>query len=375
MAVILGVVLHRHDDPGAPARRPARGRGLGAGADRQHRVRALRRSSTPSRRSTALILILAANTSYADFPRLGSILARDRFLPHQFTFRGDRLAFSNGIIVLGARGGAAARRLRGGRRPADPAVRVRRVRLVHAVAERHGGALAAAARAGLAAQHRHQRRRRGRDGGRRAHRRRHEVHRGRVDQHAGDVRAGDSPSWRSTGTTRASSASSHVPQRRDRRDRHAAQAGGARARRRAQPRRRCSTVDYARAISPNVTALHVTDDLERGAGAAPRVGSRRCSTCRSSSSTRPTARSSRPCISYIDALDRTDPGQYVTVVLPEFRTAWPWQRWLHNQSARRLQERAAGPAEHRHRRGPVPPGGRRGDARLTPDAKRPGRQV
>jgi amino acid transporter len=50
---------------------------------------------------TALILILAANTSYADFPRLASILARDRFLPHQFTFRGDRLAFSNGIIVLG----------------------------------------------------------------------------------------------------------------------------------------------------------------------------------------------------------------------------------------------------------------------------------
>ena len=52
--------------------------------------------------ATALILILAANTSYADFPRLGSILAKDRFLPHQFTFRGDRLAFSNGIIVLGA---------------------------------------------------------------------------------------------------------------------------------------------------------------------------------------------------------------------------------------------------------------------------------
>lgn len=51
--------------------------------------------------ATALILLLAANTSYADFPRLGSILARDKFLPHQFTFRGDRLAFSHGIIVLG----------------------------------------------------------------------------------------------------------------------------------------------------------------------------------------------------------------------------------------------------------------------------------
>jgi hypothetical protein len=50
--------------------------------------------------STALILILAANTSYADFPRLGYILARDKFLPHQFSFRGDRLGFSTGIIVL-----------------------------------------------------------------------------------------------------------------------------------------------------------------------------------------------------------------------------------------------------------------------------------
>lgn len=49
---------------------------------------------------TALILILAANTSYQDFPRLSAILARDRFLPRQFMNRGDRLVFSNGILVL-----------------------------------------------------------------------------------------------------------------------------------------------------------------------------------------------------------------------------------------------------------------------------------
>jgi amino acid transporter len=49
---------------------------------------------------TAAILILAANTAYQDFPRLSSILARDRFLPGQFENRGDRLVFSNGIIVL-----------------------------------------------------------------------------------------------------------------------------------------------------------------------------------------------------------------------------------------------------------------------------------
>lgn len=50
--------------------------------------------------SILLILTLAANTSFADFPRLSSLLARDHFLPHQFAFRGDRLAFSTGIIFL-----------------------------------------------------------------------------------------------------------------------------------------------------------------------------------------------------------------------------------------------------------------------------------
>ncbi len=51
---------------------------------------------------TALILILAANTAYQDFPRLSAILARDRFMPSQFRNRGDRLVFSNGIVVLSA---------------------------------------------------------------------------------------------------------------------------------------------------------------------------------------------------------------------------------------------------------------------------------
>jgi amino acid transporter len=49
---------------------------------------------------TAGILILAANTAYADFPRLSSILAHDRFMPRQFKSRGDRLVFSNGVLIL-----------------------------------------------------------------------------------------------------------------------------------------------------------------------------------------------------------------------------------------------------------------------------------
>jgi len=50
--------------------------------------------------ATALILVLAANTSFADFPRLSSFMARDSFLPRQFAFRGERLAFTTGIVAL-----------------------------------------------------------------------------------------------------------------------------------------------------------------------------------------------------------------------------------------------------------------------------------
>jgi amino acid transporter len=52
--------------------------------------------------STAAILILAANTAFNAFPSMGSILAHDRYLPTQLKTRGDRLVFSNGIIVLAA---------------------------------------------------------------------------------------------------------------------------------------------------------------------------------------------------------------------------------------------------------------------------------
>jgi amino acid transporter len=51
--------------------------------------------------ATTLILILASNTAFADFPRLSYFLANDRFLPRQFAQRGDRLVFSNGVIFLG----------------------------------------------------------------------------------------------------------------------------------------------------------------------------------------------------------------------------------------------------------------------------------
>ncbi|WPP32488.1 APC family permease [Streptomyces sp. CL7] len=55
--------------------------------------------------ATALVLFLAANTAYNGFPLLGSILAQDRYLPRQLHTRGDRLAFSNGIVLLAGAAG------------------------------------------------------------------------------------------------------------------------------------------------------------------------------------------------------------------------------------------------------------------------------
>ena len=69
---------------------------------------------------TMLILVLAANTSFADFPRLASFQASDNFMPRQLTKRGHRLVFSNGIIALAWRRSSCCRHRGQGRAP-DPA--------------------------------------------------------------------------------------------------------------------------------------------------------------------------------------------------------------------------------------------------------------
>ena len=53
----------------------------------------------------AIILMLAANTSFSAFPRLAAVLAEDNFMPRRFAYRGDRLAFTAGIVVLGVLAG------------------------------------------------------------------------------------------------------------------------------------------------------------------------------------------------------------------------------------------------------------------------------
>ena len=101
--------------------------------------------------ATFAILVLAANTAFADFPRLASILARRRL--HAATIRGARRSARVLERHHRARARRDAARLAVPRRHerADPALRDRRVRLLHAVAGRHGRALAAHARRGLAA--------------------------------------------------------------------------------------------------------------------------------------------------------------------------------------------------------------------------------
>ena len=99
---------------------------------------------------TAAILILAANTAYQDFPRLSSILARDRFMPSQF-MNAATDSCSRTASWCSRRLVAPDLRLRCEPDPSHPAVRDRGVHLVHALADRHGVALATAAQGGVGA--------------------------------------------------------------------------------------------------------------------------------------------------------------------------------------------------------------------------------
>ena len=81
--------------------------------------------------SATVILIMAANTSFADFPRLAALHAGDGFLPRQFTFRGSRLVFWLGRHHPGRLCQPADRRLPGQRQPPDPALCHRRLPLLH----------------------------------------------------------------------------------------------------------------------------------------------------------------------------------------------------------------------------------------------------
>lgn len=102
--------------------------------------------------ATALILILAANTSYTGFPFLVSFVAEDSFLPHQLTVRGHRLVFSNGIIVLTVASIALLLATRAQCGLAHPHVCHRRVHRLHHGRSRDGEASPESPPGALAAQ-------------------------------------------------------------------------------------------------------------------------------------------------------------------------------------------------------------------------------
>ena len=220
---------HRGEDRRVPgrgrssARRPATCR-------RRWSPSSPRRCSTTSRPGfyfvvvvTALILVLAANTAFNGFPVLGSILSQDRYLPRQLHTRGDRLAFSNGILVLAGDRDRAGGRLPGRGHPADPALHRR------ACSSRSRSARPACCGTGngcwpprptrptrrrMRALAGDQRVRRGDDRRRAGHRADHQVHPRRVDRdrrdggvlradagHPAGTTTGSPPSWWPASTT------------------------------------------------------------------------------------------------------------------------------------------------------------------------------
>ena len=286
--------------------------------------------------ATALILVLAANTSFAGLPALASVMARDRYLPRMFAFRGDRLGYSNGIMVLAAASafllvvyGAETHKLiplyavgvfvgftlsQAGmvmhwRRYREPgwrramainsagacATAVVAV-IIAATKFTHGAWLTILAIALLAFLFRAM-----------------GAHYRRVQR---ELALDDDTPLIETASGRYNQP---VILAVDELNRATARA-----------------VAYARSISRNVTALHVTDDVS-DSEALRKEWERRVldvplviveSEYRSLLG---------PVVSYVDALDRADPQETVTVVLPEYRARWPWQRALHNQSSQRLK--------------------------------------
>jgi amino acid transporter len=284
--------------------------------------------------ATAMILVLAANTSFNGLPVLTSVMAKDRFLPRQFSFRGDRLAFSYGIVGLGA-ASAGLLVVFGGE--------THRLIPLYAVGVFTGFTLS---QAGMVL-HWRQTRQRG-------------WTRALVINGVGAVATGV-VAVIITGTKFVSGAwitilgiafltylLIAIRRHYDR--------VNERLEMRAGPKTPASlqespaynqavlvpvdelneavrrTVEYAQSISENVTALHVSDSLEEAEGLRQRW-EELLSDVPLVVIESPYRSFIAPILAYIDALDRSRPGEIVTVALPEFVPDHFWQGVLHNQSA------------------------------------------
>ena len=96
-------------------------------------------------------------------------------------------------------------------------------------------------------------------------------------------------------------------------------------------------VTYAQSISNNVTAIHVTDDVTESETLRKQWRDHIVDTPLVIVESEYRSLMG-PVLAYVDALDRADPEETVTVILPEYVARWPWQRFLHNQSSQKLKK-------------------------------------
>ena len=279
---------------------------------------------------TTLILVLAANTSFADFPRVASFLARDGFVPRQFANRGDRLAYSNGILILTVLSVGLLVVFQRRHARADPPLRGGGVPVVHPEAGEHGPLLAAAAPAGLDRGRLGAGRRGDGDGPGHDRDRGDEVHPRRLDRRRAD------PAARGRVRHRPPPLRPGGPAALDRRTR-------------GSPSRRwpvtpsscwwatstgaCCGLSATPARCPRTRAACTSRSRpsrpagSRSAGAASRAGMPLV-VLRS-----PYRSVAGPLLEYLDLLQRQAPDDLVTIILPEFIPARWWQHLLHNQTA------------------------------------------
>ncbi len=290
--------------------------------------------------ATATVLFLAANTSYSAFPPLGANLARDHFLPRQFSFRGDRLAYSNGIMILSlaaialviAFNGEVSRliplyalgvfisftlsqagmvvhlrreRLEGWKRgafvSAFGAAATAVVAVVIGVSKFTAGAyisimMMGAMMAMFALIRRH------------------------YDWYARVVAVGDEEAGRGVpGASPTEAPREHVVVPVDDINRIT-----------------MGAIGMARAISGHITAVHLTDDpyaseafRERWSRVVPDVPLLLIDS--------PYRAFAAPMVAYFDLLEQTEPDMRITVILPGFKAHHWWESLLHNQAVRRLK--------------------------------------
>jgi amino acid transporter len=285
--------------------------------------------------ATSLILVLAANTAFSDFPRLSYFLARDKFMPHQYAFKGDRLAFSWGIITLAALAGVLIMAFDGDTTALIPLYTVgvfnsftlsqlgmvvrwwrqrtpgwRRnllinglgalttgvVLVISAVTKFADGAwivivLIPVLIALFLAIHKHY---------------------ARLDREVEATTPLDPEQYEHTFVVPVAKLNSVA----------------------------LSAVAYARSLSKNVTAVHVVEGEDPGEAERFNEGWRKAFPNHNVPLViieSPYRSLIGPLLSYIDALDRQNPNDTVTIVVPEFLPAHLWEYLLHNQTALRLK--------------------------------------